>query len=125
MTTEFTLIPNPTFSATATIPRAGLEDGEVKFTFKHHTPVEIKDKLRDMKAEEVKANKNKKEEEGEEKTLNYDFASEYILWIAEGWALPDAFTKANIITMLQNYPRAYVAITGAYNDELIAFRVKN
>lgn len=35
MAVKFTLVPSPTFKADVKIPRAGLDDGELTFTFKH------------------------------------------------------------------------------------------
>jgi hypothetical protein len=40
--TKFSLIPNPTFSVTASIPRAGAEDGKLTFTFRHKTLEELR-----------------------------------------------------------------------------------
>ncbi|MCX2442382.1 phage tail assembly chaperone [Citrobacter freundii] len=40
--TQFSLIPNPTFSATASIPQAGKEDGKLTFTFRHKTLEELR-----------------------------------------------------------------------------------
>ena len=40
--TKFSLIPNPTFSVTASIPRAGAEDGKLTFTFRHKTLGELR-----------------------------------------------------------------------------------
>ncbi|WP_432757752.1 phage tail assembly chaperone, partial [Pseudomonas aeruginosa] len=40
--TKFSLIPNPTFAVTASIPRAGAEDGKLTFTFRHKTLEELR-----------------------------------------------------------------------------------
>lgn len=35
MAVKFTLVPSPTFKVDVTIPRAGLDDGILTFTFRH------------------------------------------------------------------------------------------
>ncbi|MFS8295783.1 phage tail assembly chaperone [Enterobacter hormaechei subsp. steigerwaltii] len=45
--------------------------------------------------------------------------------IVEGWALPDEFTRDNVIVLLQNYPRAFDSIGLAYTKELMGIREKN
>jgi predicted Zn-dependent protease with MMP-like domain len=44
--------------------------------------------------------------------------------IVEGWALPDEFTRDNVITLLKNYPRAFDSIGLAYTKELMGIREK-
>ncbi len=44
--------------------------------------------------------------------------------IVEGWALPDEFTRENVIVLLQNYPRAFDSIGMAYTKELMGIREK-
>ena len=83
--TKFSLIPNPTFSATASIPRAGAEG----------------------------------------KKAAIEPQADYLMEIAEGWALPDEFTRENVIVLLKNYPRAFDSIGLAYTKELMGFREKN
>ncbi len=88
--TKFSLIPNPTFSVTASIPRAGAEDGKLTFTFRHKTLEE----LRAMDEELQKAAEGKK-------SLNEPQA-DYLMEIVDSWALPDEFTRDNVIVLLQN-----------------------
>ncbi|HED3067897.1 TPA: hypothetical protein R4057_004949 [Kluyvera ascorbata] len=111
--TKFSLIPNPTFSATASIPRAGAEDGQLSFTFRHKTLEE----LSEMDAELHKKADGKKN--------IVEPQAHYLMEIVEGWALPDEFTRENVIVLLKNYPRAFDSIGMAYTKELMGFREKN
>jgi hypothetical protein len=111
--TKFSLIPNPTFSVTASIPRAGAEDGQLTFTFRHKTLEE----LRTMDEKLQKAAEGKKE--------TVEPQADYLIEIVDGWALPDDFNRENVITLLKNYPRAFDSIGMAYTKELMGIREKN
>ncbi|EBZ6086568.1 hypothetical protein EDK98_24150, partial [Salmonella enterica subsp. enterica serovar Halle] len=104
--TKFSLIPNPTFSVTVSIPRAGAEDGKLTFTFRHKTLEE----LRSMDEKLQKAAEGKKDA--------IDPQADYLMEIVEGWALPDEFNRENVIVLLRNYPRAFDSIGLAYTKEL-------
>lgn len=110
---KFSLIPNPTFSVTASIPRAGAEDGQLTFTFRHKTLEE----LRAMDAKLQKAAEAKKD--------IVEPQADYLMEIVDGWALPDELNRENVITLLKNYPRAYDSIGLAYTKELMGIREKN
>jgi len=110
---KFSLIPNPTFSVTASIPRAGAEDGMLTFTFRHKT-------LEELRAMDAKLQKSA---EGK-KALNEPQA-DYLMEIVDGWALPDEFNRDNVVVLLQNYPRAFDSIGLAYTKELMGIREKN
>ncbi|EPL4030057.1 phage tail assembly chaperone [Enterobacter hormaechei] len=110
---KFSLIPNPTFSVTASIPRAGAEDGKLTFTFRHKTLEE----LRTMDAKMQKAAEGKKGV--------IEPQADYLMDIVEGWALPDEFNRENVIVLLRNYPRAFDSIGLAYTKELMGIREKN
>ncbi|EHN8820527.1 TPA: phage tail assembly chaperone [Enterobacter hormaechei] len=110
---KFSLIPNPTFSVTASIPRAGAEDGKLTFTFRHKTLEE----LRAMDAKMQKAAEGKKDV--------IEPQADYLMDIVEGWALPDEFNRENVIVLLRNYPRAFDSIGLAYTKELMGIREKN
>ena len=111
--TKFSLIPNPTFCVTASIPRAGAEDGQLTFTFRHKTLEE----LRTMDEKLQKAAEGKKE--------TVESQADYLIEIVDGWALPDDFNRENVITLLKNYPRAFDSIGMAYTKELMGIREKN
>ena len=111
--TTFTLIPEPTFSATATIPRAGAEDGQLTFTFRHKT-------LADLRAMDEKLHKS-----AEGKKSAVEAHANYLMDIVVGWALPDEFNRENVLTLLKNYPRAFDSIGLAYTKELMGIREKN
>ena len=111
--TKFTLIPNPTFSATATIPRAGVEDGQLSFTFRHKT------------LEELRVMDEELQKKAEGKKAAIEPQADYLMKIVEGWALPDDFTRENVVILLKNYPRAFDSIGLAYTKELMGFREKN
>lgn len=103
MTTLFTLAPNPTFKANVKIPRAGAEDGELTFTFKHMPLNEL----------------------SQLEKLDTKTALDFVIDITEAWALPDEFNRHNLDTLLNNYPGALKAITETYYRELLGNREKN
>lgn len=111
--TTFSLIPNPTFSITASIPRAGAEDGKLTFTFRHKT------------LEELRTMDEQLQKKAGGKKSAVEPQADYLMDIVEGWALPDEFTRDNVIVLLQNYPRAFDSIGLAYTKELMAIREKN
>ena len=111
--TKFTLIPNPTFSTTASIPRAGTEDGKLSFTFRHKT------------LDELRAMDEKLQKSAEGKKSAVEPQTDYLMEIVEGWALPDEFTRDNVVVLLLNYPRAFDSIGLAYTKELMGLREKN
>lgn len=111
--TQFSLIPNPTFSATANIPRAGAEDGQLTFTFRHKTLEELR----------VMDGKLQKAAEGKKSAIEPQ--ADYLMEIVDGWVLPDDFTRENVIVLLKNYPRAFDSIGLAYTKELMGIREKN
>ncbi|MFC0225683.1 phage tail assembly chaperone [Serratia aquatilis] len=117
MTAKFTLIPNPTFKVDVAIPRAGAEDGVLTFTFKHKTRTELE------VLENTLREATEKQAEGGERS-NAPLV-DFVLEIAKAWALPDKFTKENVLVLLENYPRAFDAIAMAYTRELMALREKN
>lgn len=111
--TQFSLIPNPTFSTTASIPRAGAEDGKLTFTFRHKT------------LEELRAMDEKMKKAAEGKKALIEPHADYLMEIVEGWALPDEFNRDNVVVLLKNYPRAFDSIGMAYTKELMGYREKN
>ncbi|WP_196615400.1 phage tail assembly chaperone [Citrobacter freundii] len=111
--TKFSLIPNPTFSVTASTPRAGAEDGKLTFTFRHKT-------LEELRTMDVKLHKT-----AEGKKAVIEPQADYLMEIVDSWALPDEFTRDNVIVLLQNYPRAFDSIGMAYTKELMGIREKN
>lgn len=111
--TKFTLIPNPTFSTTASIPRAGTEDGKLSFTFRHKT------------LDELRAMDEKLQKSAGGKKSAVEPQADYLMEITESWALPDEFTRDNVVVLLLNYPRAFDSIGLAYTKELMGLREKN
>ncbi|MDH1383570.1 phage tail assembly chaperone [Citrobacter freundii] len=111
--TKFSLIPNPTFSVTASIPRAGGEDGKLTLTFRHKT------------LEELRSMDEKLQKAAEGKKAAIEPQANYLMEIVEGWALPDEFNRENVIVLLRNYPRAFDSIGLAYTKELMGIREKN
>lgn len=103
MSTKFSLQPKPTFKATVKIPRPGDADGELTFTFKHRKLDEVRELLKSEAVPDV----------------------QFITEIADGWALPEEFSRENIDVLMQNYPAAMKAITATYYNELLGNREKN
>ncbi|HHL2712803.1 TPA: phage tail assembly chaperone [Yersinia enterocolitica] len=103
MAVKFTLVPSPTFKADVKIPRAGLDDGELTFTFKHLPLNEVS---------------NIEKAEGQ---TGLDFAEKII----EGWALPEAFNRENLEVLANNYPKAIENVISAFYRELLGNREKN
>jgi len=117
MATKFTLIPNPTFTIPVTIPRAGEEDAMPKFTFKNkrRSNVEALEKILSDALAKLK----------EDGKFNNEHTADYLMEIMEGWELPDELNRENVITLLENYPRAFDSISLAYTREMMAIREKN
>ncbi|MFJ2973477.1 phage tail assembly chaperone [Kluyvera sp. NPDC087067] len=111
--TKFSLIPNPTFSATASIPRAGADDGKLTVTFRHKT------------LEELRAMDEQLHKKAGGKKAPIEPQADYLMEIVDSWALPDEFTRDNVIVLLKNYPRAFDSIGLAYTKELMGIREKN
>lgn len=111
--TKFSLIPNPTFSVTASIPRAGAEDGKLTFTFRHKT------------LEELRVMDEKLQKSAEGKKAPVEPQADYLMEIVDGWALPDEFNRENVVVLLKNYPRAFDSIGLSYTKELMGIREKN
>ncbi|URC22429.1 tail assembly protein [Serratia phage vB_SmaM-Susuwatari] len=116
MASPFSLTPKPTFKAVVTIPRRGDDDGMVTFTFKH-MPIDVYQEFTEKWAKKMGAVKT-------DKAL-YSAMADHIMEFCSAWALPDAFTKDNVLTLILNYPHAYQAIASKYHTELIEARVKN
>ncbi|CAI2005901.1 phage tail assembly chaperone [Serratia fonticola] len=117
MSTKFTLAPNPTFKFDVVIPRAGEVDGTLTFTFKHKTRADLEaleKTLREKTEKQVEAGKHS----------NAPMVA-FVCEIADAWALPEEFTKENVLVLLENYPRAFDSIALAYTRELMALREKN
>ncbi|QYA57218.1 hypothetical protein [Escherichia phage KW1E_UTAR] len=122
MSAIFSLVPNKTFDHTINIPRAGYDDAKLKMTFNHHS-------LRDLKAEQKtfaeayeKVSKIKDEEKRDDEGRKLQV--KFLQWLASGWEVADEFNEANILTMLENYPRSFDAITTQYQAELWCIRSK-
>ncbi len=52
-------------------------------------------------------------------------ATDFLLEIIAGWALPDKFNADNLAELIENYPAAMKAITETYYRELLGQREKN
>ena len=101
---KFTLAIKPTFTAKVMIPVPGKPAEPVEFTFKGRTRDEFKefiDALKDREDVDV------------------------VMDICSGWELEDAFDKANVETLTQNYLGAARAIIEKYLNELTQARLGN
>jgi len=99
-------IEAPTFNASVPIPRPGQPDAMVDWTFKYRDADEF-DKFR------KNANETKMPD------------LDYIMEIASGWELDEAFTKKNLTTFFRHYRGAPRAVIETYIRELAGVRVKN
>ncbi len=114
---EFKLNPKPTFKADVSIPRPGDEDGVLTFTFKHksRSQLELLEKsLRDTS-----------EQLSSTGIYSNEPMADFLMEICVGWALPDAFSRENMLVLLDNYPRAFDSIATMFTRELMAARGKN
>lgn len=117
MATKFTLIPNPTFSKPVTIPRAGDDDGELIITFKNKRRSDLESLEKALNEKLVAMREDKK--------FTNEPTADYLMEICQGWELPEEFNRDNLITLLENYPRAFDAIAQEYTREMMAIREKN
>lgn len=101
---KFKLVAEPTFKCEVLIPRAGLEDGKIEFTFKHHVLKELTDIEKELEGKPV---------------------IDFLLKIASGWSLEEEFNEENLDILLQNYPASGAAIIKTYSSEFFGVREKN
>ena len=102
MTTKFKLIPDPTFKATVSIPRPGLDPAAVEFTSNHQPRAE---------SGALTASRT-----------TMDDAS-YVMSIASGWELKEKWTRDNVSTLLNNFHGAAKAIAASYIAELTGTKI--
>lgn len=98
------LAPLPDFKLPVTFTMPDGEIGEIVFTVRH------------LKAKEVQALYDSE---------NLVTDSEFIMKLATGWNLEEEFTKENATTLVEFYPGAALALTGAYLGALAGQRVKS
>lgn len=98
------LIPDPTFSAVVQIPVAGGEPAAVRFSFRHRTRAELQQFVREAADRSEAAN---------------------VLEMCTGWDLVDAWSPANVETLVANYLGAGRAVFEAYLSELVQARQGN
>lgn len=101
---KFKLIADPTFRCEVSIPRPGLDDGQISFDFKHYSV----DKLTVFESE-----------------LKDKPIIEFMMKIVSGWNLDEEFNQENLNILLNNYPAAWQAITNTYYKEMLGQREKN
>lgn len=110
------------FKRTIQIPLVDGTTADLEMVFKYKTRTEYGD-LMDSLA--------KIESEDEVKTVKdaykrgNDADAGFILKIAEGWDLDDAFTKANVAKMVEEFPAAAAVIFDEYKNAIVGNRVKN
>lgn len=109
--------PNPTFSIPVMIPRAGDDDGELIITFKNKQRSQL-EALENALNEKLAAMR-------EDKKFTNEPTADYLMEICQTWELPEEFNRDNLITLLENYPRAFDAIAREYTREMMAIREKN
>jgi len=101
---KFNLSAVPTFKNKVAIPIAGGKPVDIEFTFKHRTRDAFKEFVENL--------------EGREDI-------DVILDIASGWDLEDAFDKASLEDLTQNYIGSAREIIETYIGELTNARAKN
>lgn len=122
MTEAFKLMPDPTFTSTVEIPKQGNEaPGKLPFTFRHYPVTEYQEWLKEHKRQldEIADGPDASDAKG------IDLMAQGVLHIAKGWGLPDEFNEENVKLLLNNYGRAYAAITATYFADLLGIRAKN
>lgn len=98
------LIPEPTFKAKVAIARAGAPDDSIEFTFKHRTRDELEAFIKSAQGRED---------------------IETVLDMCAGWDLAEAFDKASLELLTQNYISASRSVFDTYVEELSKARAKN
>ncbi|PIJ49198.1 MULTISPECIES: phage tail assembly chaperone [unclassified Erwinia] len=117
MATKFSLNPNPTFTIEAIIPRPGEDDGKVKLTVRHKTRTQMAEMEKELKTQADQA--------AEAGDYSNHVAAAYLESLIAGWNIDAEFNRENLVTLLENYPRAFDAIAAAYTKELYSVREKN
>ena len=128
MAAKFKLVPAGTFDLPILITTVGQDEPtELKFTFKRMPLTELKEKQEAMakRVQEMDEEyKGKKLSAIENSVLQYPLMADFVLDIATGWELSDEFTKENLITLFDNYPTSFMAISVGYQSELWKLRQK-
>lgn len=114
---EFKLNPKPTFKADVSIPRPGEEDGVLAFTFKHKTRSQLEQLEKSLR--------DTLDQQSSTGIYGNQPMVDFLLEICAGWALPEEFSRENMLVLLDNYPRAFDSIATMFTRELMAARGKN
>lgn len=101
---KLTLAPMPDFKLPVTFTMPNGDEGRIVFTVRH------------LKAKEVQALY-----ESDDFIKDEDF----IMKLASGWDLEEEFNAENARELVEYYPSAALALTGAYLGALAGQRVKN
>ncbi|BEH84617.1 tail length tape measure protein [Klebsiella phage EKq1] len=128
MAAKFKLVPAGTFELPILITTVGQEKPTpLKFTFKRMPLTELKDKQDEM-VKRVQAldeqYKAQKLSTVEDSVLQYPIMADFVMEIASGWELQHEFNRENLITLFDNYPTAFTAISVGYQAELWRLRQK-
>lgn len=103
---KISLEPNPTFDAVVSIPRPGLDNASVRFTFRHRSRTAVLTWVESI---------------GKDEKVDID----QVMDVASGWELDDTFTRENVALLCENYGGASRAILETYLRELRGAREKN
>nr|DAG08090.1 MAG TPA: tail assembly chaperone [Caudoviricetes sp.] len=101
---KLTLAPLPDFKLPVSFVMPNGDEGQITFTVRH------------LKAKEV-------QELYESENIVTD--SDFIMKLATGWNLEEEFNEENAKILVELYPGAALALTGAYLSALAGQRVKN
>lgn len=116
--TQVRLQPEPTFEAPVSIHVPGKGELEMRWTFKYRNEEQLK-KLRVKWFGDDAA----KAPEGE--TAEKFDTIGYVMDIASGWELAEAFTRKNLEIFFRNYNGTQLKVSAAYYEELAGARRKN
>lgn len=117
------------FKRDVVIPMLDGSTDMLKITYKYRTRSEYAK----MMDEVIFAAKDKAESAPQDKQGTFqemiseqdDFSVNYVLEIAEGWDLSDAFNQENLQKLRDMYPGAIDAIINTYREAILEGRLKN
>lgn len=129
MTAKFKLVPAGTFKHLIDIPMAGTDElQKLQFTFKRLNTDQLKEVQKGFEKQMADLEEQYKDtalSATDRDVLLRPMMIDYILKVAEGWGLEEAFTPENLAVLLVNYPRAFEAISIQYQRELWSIRQKS
>jgi len=116
MSKKFSILQNPTFKSTVSIPRIGGEPINVEFEFKYLPRKELAALYEGWQKEAKELNISEDSTLLELTEAEVNLQVKQLKDILVGWSFEDEFSDENIAMLVGTSVHATSAITGAYSD---------